>query len=313
MLAIVVHGLGAPASAAGLRATMTPVATVAQWIEGARPRTLPNAVAPVIAGTGAAAWLGDAVWWKALLALVVALALIVGVNYANDYSDGIRGTDDVRAGPLRLVGSRLATPRSVLTAAVVSLGIGAAAGLTLALVSQPWLIAVGAACIAGAWLYTGGSKPYGYQGLGEVAVFVFFGLVAVLGTQYTQALTVDWVGLTLAVATGALSSAVLVANNLRDIPTDRVAGKLTLAVRLGDSRTRVFYLSLLGLAGVLTLVLMLATPWSAVGLIAAPLALRAAGPVRRGLGGRDLIPVLRDTGLTMLVWSVAVALALGLG
>jgi 1,4-dihydroxy-2-naphthoate polyprenyltransferase len=296
-----------------VHATMALVATVAQWIEGARPRTLPNAVAPVIAGTGAAAWLDDAVWWKALLALVVALALIVGVNYANDYSDGIRGTDDVRAGPLRLVGSRLATPRSVLTAAVVSLGIGAAAGLALALVSQPWLIAVGAACIAGAWLYTGGSKPYGYQGLGEVAVFVFFGLVAVLGTQYTQALGIDWVGAALAVATGALSSAVLVANNLRDIPTDTNSGKITLAVRLGDARTRVLFQALVALAFVLTLVLALATPWCLVGLAALPLGVRAALPVRRGRGGKELIPVLRDTGLTMLVWSVAVALALTFG
>src|ERR1700729_1838492 len=135
-----------------VHATMTLVATVAQWIEGARPRTLPNAVAPVIAGTGAAAWLHDAVWWKALLALVVALALIVGVNYANDYSDGIRGTDDNRAGPVRLVGSRLATPRAVLTAALTSLAVGAGAGLVLALTSAPWLIAVGAVCIAGAWL-----------------------------------------------------------------------------------------------------------------------------------------------------------------
>ncbi|HKV17689.1 MAG TPA: 1,4-dihydroxy-2-naphthoate polyprenyltransferase, partial [Mycobacterium sp.] len=199
------------------------MASVAQWVEGARPRTLPNAIAPVIAGTGAAAWLDGAVWWKALLALAVAVAMIVGVNYANDYSDGIRGTDDVRAGPLRLVGSRLATPRSVLTAALVCFGLAAAAGLALALVSAPWLIAVGAVCIAGAWLYTGGSKPYGYLGLGEVAVFVFFGLVAVLGTQYTQALAVDWVGLALAVGMGSLSSAVLVANNLRDIPTDKEA------------------------------------------------------------------------------------------
>lgn len=292
---------------------MSPVATVAQWIEGARPRTLPNAVAPVIAGTGAAAWLGDAVWWKALLALVVALALIVGVNYANDYSDGIRGTDDVRAGPLRLVGSKLATPRSVLTAAVLSLGIGAAAGLTLAVVSQPWLVAVGAVCIAGAWLYTGGSNPYGYQGLGEVAVFVFFGLVAVLGTQYTQALRIDWVGVTLAVAMGALSSAVLVANNLRDIPTDRESGKITLAVRLGDPRTRLLYQALVALAFVLTVVLALATPWCLAGLVALPLAVRATLPVRGGRGGKELIPVLRDTGLTMLVWSVAVACALAFG
>lgn len=287
------------------------MATITQWIEGARPRTLPNAVAPVIAGTGAAAWLGSAVWWKALLALVVSLALIVGVNYANDYSDGIRGTDDVRAGPLRLVGSKSASPRAVLTAAVVSLGVGAVAGVALALVSGPWLIAVGAVCIAGAWLYTGGSRPYGYAGFGEVAVFVFFGLVAVLGTQYTQALRVDWVGMAAAVAIGAMSSAVLVANNLRDIPTDRVAGKMTLAVRLGEARTRLLYLSLLAAAGALTVVLMGATPWCGLGFLAAPLALKAARPVRAGKGGRDLIPVLRDTGLTMLVWSIAVASALG--
>ncbi|KUI13087.1 1,4-dihydroxy-2-naphthoate octaprenyltransferase [Mycobacterium sp. GA-1285] len=288
------------------------MATFAQWVEGARPRTLPNAIAPVIAGTGAAAWLQSACWWKALLALIVAVAMIVGVNYANDYSDGIRGTDDVRAGPLRLVGSKVASPRAVLTAAVLSLVVAAIAGLLLAVLSAPWLIAVGAVCIAGAWLYTGGRKPYGYLGLGEVAVFVFFGLVAVLGTQYTQALRIDWVGVAVAVAMGCMSSAVLVANNLRDIPTDRESGKITLAVRLGDTRTRLLYQALLVVAFALTLALMLATPWAAVGLVALPLAVRAAAPVRKGLGGKDLIPVLRDTGLTMLVWSVAVALALAI-
>ena len=286
------------------------MASLAQWIAGARPRTLPNAIAPVIAGTGGAAWLHAAVWWKALLALAVAVALIIGVNFANDYSDGIRGTDDDRAGPLRLVGSRLATPRSVRTVAIASLTLGAVAGLVLALTSAPWLIAVGACCIAGAWLYTGGSKPYGYAGYGEVAVFVFFGLVAVLGTQYTQALRVNWVGLVLAVATGALSSAVLVANNLRDIPTDTHSGKITLAVRLGDKGTRILYQSLLAAAAVLTLTLTAATPWCAAGLLATPLALRAAAPVRSGRIGVELIPVLRDTGLTMLVWSIAVAAAL---
>ncbi len=288
------------------------MATAGQWIEGARPRTIPNAVAPVIAGTGAAAWLGSAVWWKALLALIVSLALIIGVNYANDYSDGIRGTDDERSGPLRLVGSKLAAPRAVLTAAVLGLAVAAVAGVALAWVSAPWLIAVGAACIASAWLYTGGSRPYGYAGFGEVAVFVFFGLVAVLGTQYTQALRIDGVGVAAAVAVGALSSAVLVANNLRDIPTDRIAGKVTLPVRLGDQRTRMLYLALLGVAGVLTLVLIRATPWCALGFIAVPLAVKAARPVRSGRGGRDLIPVLRDTGLTMLVWTTAVAAALAL-
>lgn len=289
---------------------MTVVASFAQWIEGARPRTLPNAVAPVLAGTGAAAWAGSAVWWKALLALAVSLALIIGVNYANDYSDGIRGTDDVRSGPLRLVGSKLASPRAVLTAAVVSLAIGAVAGLALAAVSAPWLIAVGAVCIAGAWLYTGGKKPYGYLGLGEVAVFIFFGLVAVLGTQYTQALRIDWVGVVAAVAMGSLSSAVLVANNLRDIPTDSQTGKITLAVRLGDARTRLLYQLLVGVALVLPVVLMPATPWCAVGLLAVAPALRGLRPVRNGSTGAQLIPVLRDTGLTMLVWAITVSLAL---
>lgn len=288
------------------------MANLGQWISGARPRTLPNAVAPVVAGTGAAAWLGSAVWWKALLALAVAVALTVGVNYANDYSDGVRGTDDERAGPMRLVGSRLATPRAVLAAAVASLTVGAVAGVALALVSAPWLIAVGAVCIAGAWLYTGGSKPYGYAGFGEVAVFVFFGLVAVLGTEYTQARRVDWVGLALAVAIGALSSSVLVANNLRDIPTDAQSGKITLAVRMGDARTRTLYQALLATAGVLTLALLAATPWCAVGFVATPLALRAAGPVRSGRGGPELIPVLRDTGLAMAAWAIAVAAALAL-
>jgi 1,4-dihydroxy-2-naphthoate octaprenyltransferase len=264
----------------------------------------------VLAGTGAAAWVGGEVWWKAALALVVSISLIIGVNYANDYSDGIRGTDDDRSGPVRLVGAKLASPQAVLAAAVISLSIGAGAGLALALVSQPWLIAVGAACIAGAWLYTGGTNPYGYRGLGEVAVFVFFGLVAVLGTQYTQALRVDWVGLVLAVAVGSLSSAVLVANNLRDIPTDQVSGKITLAVRLGDARTRQLFQVLTSLPFVLTAVLTLATPWCLVGFAAAPLAVRAARPVRTGLGGRELIPVLKDTGLTMLVWAALITAVL---
>jgi 1,4-dihydroxy-2-naphthoate octaprenyltransferase len=190
--------------------------------------------------------------------------------------------------------------------------MAAVAGVALALTSAPWLIAVGAACIAAAWLYTGGSRPYGYRGFGEVAVFVFFGLVAVLGTQYVQALRVDWVGGVLAVAMGALSSAVLVANNLRDIPTDAVSGKVTLAVRLGDARTRILYQALVAIAGLLTLGLCYATPWCATGFVAAPFALRAAAPVRRGRGGRELIPVLRHTGLTMLAWAVAITLALAL-
>lgn len=286
------------------------MATVAQWIEGARPRTLPNAIAPVVAGTGAAAALHDAVWWKALLALLVSLALIVGVNYANDYSDGIRGTDDVRVGPLRLVGSKVAAPTAVRNAAFVCFAIAAVAGLVLALTSAWWLVLVGLVAILGAWFYTGGRNPYGYLGFGEVAVFVFFGLVAVLGTQFVQAKTVSWVGLGCAVAVGSFSCAVLVANNLRDIPTDTASGKTTLAVRLGDVRTRTLQLALLVIPFLVTLALVARTPWALVGLIAVPFAVRANAPVRSGGQGPALIPALRDAGLAMLAWSVATALAL---
>ncbi|MEU8896623.1 1,4-dihydroxy-2-naphthoate polyprenyltransferase [Nocardia sp. NPDC048505] len=288
------------------------MATAAQWIEGARPRTLPNAIAPVLAGTGAAAALGGFVWWKAVLALLVSLALIIGVNYANDYSDGIRGTDDERVGPLRLVGSKLASPAAVKNAAVLSLAVGAVLGLVLAATTAWWLLLVGVACLAGAWFYTGGSKPYGYSGFGEIAVFVFFGLIAVLGTEFVQAERVDWVGLVLAVAVGAFSSAVLVANNLRDIPTDTESGKTTLAVKLGDARTRTLHLALLVIPFLATLALVARTPYALVGLVAIPLAVRANAPVRGGKNGLELIPALRDSGLALLIWSAVTALALGL-
>ncbi|MEV0340285.1 1,4-dihydroxy-2-naphthoate polyprenyltransferase [Nocardia sp. NPDC050713] len=287
------------------------MATAAQWIEGARPRTLPNAIAPVIAGTGAAASLDAAVWWKAVLALLVSLALIIGVNYANDYSDGIRGTDDERVGPLRLVGSKLASPAAVKNAAILSLAIGAVLGLVLVATTAWWLLLVGLACLAGAWFYTGGSKPYGYSGFGELAVFVFFGLVAVLGTEFVQAERVDWVGAALAVAVGSFSSAVLVANNLRDIPTDTESGKTTLAVKLGDPRTRTLHLALLAVPFVVTLLLVIRTPFALVGLLAVPLAVRANAPVRSGGNGLELIPALRDSGLALLAWSTLTALALG--
>ncbi|MFC9964926.1 1,4-dihydroxy-2-naphthoate polyprenyltransferase [Nocardia ignorata] len=289
------------------------MATAAEWIEGARPRTLPNAIAPVLAGTGAAASIDGAVWWKALLALLVSLALIVGVNYANDYSDGIRGTDDERVGPLRLVGSKLASPSAVRTAAVVSLAVGAVAGLVLAATTAWWLVLLGALCLAGAWFYTGGSKPYGYSGFGEIAVFVFFGLIAVLGTQFVQAERVDWVGLLLAIGVGAFSSAVLVANNLRDIPTDTESGKVTLAVKLGDARTRTLHLVLLAVPFIISLALIAHTPLALAGLLAIPLAVRANAPVRTGKGGLELIPALRDSGLALLAWSALSALAVGFG
>ncbi|GAB4589345.1 1,4-dihydroxy-2-naphthoate polyprenyltransferase [Nocardia sp. IFM 10818] len=289
------------------------MATAAQWIEGARPRTLPNAIAPVLVGTGAAASIDGAVWWKAVLCLLLSLSLIIGVNYANDYSDGIRGTDDERVGPLRLVGSKLASPAAVRNAAIGCLALGAVIGLVLTATSAWWLLLVGAACLAGAWFYTGGRNPYGYSGFGEIAVFVFFGLVAVLGTQYVQAGTVDWAGLVCAVAVGSFSSAVLVTNNLRDIPTDSVTGKTTLAVRLGDSRTRTLHLALIMIPYVATLTLAARTPWALAGLVALPLAVKANEPVRTGKNGPGLIPALAGTGLALLVWSIATGAALALG
>ncbi|MFC4001696.1 1,4-dihydroxy-2-naphthoate polyprenyltransferase [Prauserella oleivorans] len=287
------------------------MATVAEWIEGARPRTLPNAVAPVLAGVGAAVQLEAFSWWRSLLALLVALALIVGVNFANDYSDGVRGTDADRVGPLRLVGSGAAEPKAVLAAALGCLGLAGVLGLVLVAVSGYWwLLALGALCLAGAWFYTGGKRPYGYAGLGEVAVFVFFGLAAVLGTVYIQAGTVSWEALGCAVAVGCLSSAVLVANNLRDIPTDREVGKRTLAVLLGDAGTRRLYLALVAVPFVLTVALGVAHPLALLGLLAAPLLVVPVRVVAGGGTGRSLIPVLRDTGMAMLAWGVLTGAAL---
>ncbi|MDT7711841.1 MAG: 1,4-dihydroxy-2-naphthoate polyprenyltransferase [Pseudonocardiales bacterium] len=294
------------------------MASAAQWIDGARPRTLPNSIAPVLAGWGAAAALGPPHWspshWaRALLALVVALALQIGVNYANDYSDGIRGTDDVRVGPMRLVGSGAAAPAAVRTAAVASFAIAGVAGLVLvALAGQWWLLALGGACVVAAWSYTGGPYPYGYSALGELAVFVFFGLVAVLGTQYVVGGQITLTGGLAAVSVGAMSAAVLVANNLRDIPTDSIAAKRTLAVRLGDQRTRMLYTLLVSAPFVVTLGLT-TYRWAALaGLLALVFAIPALRRVRGGVNGPELIPVLRDTGLALLVWAAATALALAL-
>ncbi|MTE16517.1 1,4-dihydroxy-2-naphthoate polyprenyltransferase [Nocardia aurantiaca] len=289
------------------------MATAAQWIEGARPRTLPNAIAPVLAGTAAAASVGGFVWWKAILCLLLSVALIIGVNYANDYSDGIRGTDDERVGPLRLVGSKLAAPAAVRNAAIACLTVGAVIGLVLAITSAWWLILVGAACLAGAWFYTGGRNPYGYSGFGEIAVFVFFGLVAVLGTEFVQAGRVDWAGLVCAVSVGAFSSAVLVTNNLRDIPTDTESGKLTLAVRLGDAHTRTLHMVLILIPFLALALLVWRSPWTLAALVALPLAIRANEPVRTGKNGPGLIPALAGTGQAMLVWSAIVAVALAVG
>ncbi len=287
--------------------------TPAQWVQGARPRTLPAAVSPVAAGTGAAYAMEAGSWARALLALVVALALQVGVNYANDYSDGIRGTDSQRVGPLRLVGSGLATPRAVRLAAVLSFAVAAVVGLVLVVLSGTWwLLAVGVAAIGAAWYYTGGSKPYGYSGFGEVFVFVFFGLVAVLGTTYTQAGRVGTSAVLCAVAVGFLACAILVANNLRDIRSDDSAGKRTLAVRLGERRTRLMYAVLVIGSALVVLPIFFVHPLAAVSLLAVPLAVPPLRAVMTGAAGPGLIPVLGATGRLQLVFSLLLGLGLAL-
>jgi 1,4-dihydroxy-2-naphthoate octaprenyltransferase len=255
--------------------------------------------------------MGGFVWWKALLALVVALSLQIGVNYANDYSDGVRGTDAQRVGPFRLVGSGAAPPGRVKVAAFAALSVGMAAGLVLAATSAWWLVLVGAAAVAAAWFYTGGPRPYGYRGLGEVAVFVFFGLVAVLGTTYVQAGRISVAAVAGGVAVGSLACALLVVNNLRDIPTDQNAGKRTLAVVLGDRATRWLYVALLAVPFAVATVLAAArTPWAVLTLLALPIALPCTTAVLRGASGRDLIPVLQATGRAELAYGVLLALAL---
>jgi 1,4-dihydroxy-2-naphthoate octaprenyltransferase len=288
---------------------------VSAWVAGARPRTLPAAVAPVLAGTGAALDLGAVQPLRAVLALVVSLSLQVAVNYANDYSDGIRGTDAERVGPVRLVGQGLAAPAAVRRAAFAAFAVAAVAGLALVALSGTWwLLAVGAAAIVAAWYYTGGSRPYGYQGLGEVFVFVFFGLVAVLGTTYTQAGRVSTAAVLAAVAVGFLACAILVANNLRDVPTDAVSGKRTLAVRIGEPRTRLLYAALVGGAFACAVVIAVAGAPEHLPALAAlaalPLGVLPAVAVLRGAWGPGLVPVLGATGRLELLFALLLALGL---
>jgi len=288
------------------------MATPAQWFEGARPRTLPAAVAPVAAGTGAAAAVDGFRLGYALLALLVAVSLQVAVNYANDYSDGVRGTDADRVGPLRLVGSGVAAPAAVRRAAVLSFLVAAVAGLVLALLVAWWLVLVGAACMVAAWYYTGGRSPYGYRGMGEVSVFVFFGLVATAGTTYVQAGEVTTASVLAGIGCGALACAILVANNLRDIPTDTAAGKRTLAVRLGDRRTRLLYVGLVFTAYAVVVLIALDHLLVIVTLGTALPAVRPTLGVVFGAKGRDLVPVLKETGLLLLVYGVVLGVTLAL-
>ncbi|MDN4610537.1 1,4-dihydroxy-2-naphthoate polyprenyltransferase [Arthrobacter burdickii] len=284
------------------------MATAAQWLEGARPRTLPMALAPVIIGSAAAFGLGSFRPVNAVLAAVVSVLLQVGVNYANDYSDGIRGTDDERVGPLRLTGSGVAQPQQVKLAAFACFGLAMLAGLALVVLSQAWvLLLVGVGCIAAAWGYTGGKNPYGYLGLGDLFVFVFFGLVATLGTTYTQAGQLSgaaWIG---AVSTGLIAVALLMANNVRDIPTDSVVGKRTLAVRLGDPAARISYVLMLAAAILLPVFLISDYPWVLLVLLLIPACLTPSRLMLKGDKGRSLIPVLKQTGLINLAFSVLFA------
>jgi 1,4-dihydroxy-2-naphthoate octaprenyltransferase len=288
------------------------MATASQWIGGSRPRTLPAAFAPVFVGTGLAIGAGSFDGWAALLALIVAVALQVGVNYSNDYSDGIRGTDAVRVGPVRLVGQGLAPARQVKLAAFASFAVAMLSGLGLVLLThQWWLLLVGVACVAAAWLYTGGKHPYGYLGLGEIFVFIFFGLVPVVGTFYVQALTVTPSSIISGCGVGFLSCAILVTNNLRDIPGDTESGKRTLAVRLGAPRTRRLYLALVLAAA--ACVIALAFTYAAGALIALASFALAVTPLRTmmsGAGGRDLIPALKGTGVLLLAYGIVLGLAL---
>ncbi|MED5600556.1 MAG: 1,4-dihydroxy-2-naphthoate polyprenyltransferase [Actinomycetota bacterium] len=283
-----------------------------RWILGARPRTLPAAVVPVLVGTAVAAGSGI-IWWRAAAALVVALALQVAVNYANDLSDGLRGTDGPeRVGPQRLVGSGLATPQEVRLAMLVAFGVAAMAGLLLAAAVTPWLLLVGVASVAAGWFYTGGPRPYGYLGLGEVFVFVFFGLVATVGSAYVHQRQVPAVAWLAATAVGFLACSLLVVNNLRDRPGDAEVGKRTLAVRLGDRRTRLLYVALLDGALVVGSLCALERRWAALVLGAGILAGPAVRIVLGGAEGRDLVDVLGRTGRTQLAAGALLALGLAL-
>jgi 1,4-dihydroxy-2-naphthoate octaprenyltransferase len=285
------------------------------WAAGARPRTLPAAVVPVAVGAGVAVGVdgADVVWWRLALALAVSLLLQVGVNYANDYSDGVRGTDDVRVGPMRLVASGAASASAVKRAALLCLGLAAVAGLVLAIATTWWLLVVGAAALVAAWGYTGGPKPYGYLGLGEVFVFTFFGLVATVGSTFVAIEDVPWVAWPAAVGVGCLACALLVVNNLRDIPTDTVAGKRTLAVRLGDAATRRFYVALIALAAVCALVCAIDRPVAAVGVLMVALAVAPMRSVLGGASGRDLISVLGATGKVQLAYGLLLTVGLAVG
>ncbi len=288
------------------------MAEAREWLAGTRPRTLPAAVVPVLIGSGVALGYDRFSWWRALLALVVALALQVGVNYANDYSDGVRGSDERRVGPVRLVAAGLAPPRHVLLAALAFFAVAGVAGLALAAVTSWWLLAVGAACIAAAWFYTGGPKPYGYNGLGEIFVFACFGVVAVAGTAFVQMKEFSWLGLAASVPAGLLACALLMVNNLRDIRTDTVAGKRTLAVMLGDGRSRLAYVLILLVPFGVAALLAFYRPLTLITVLALPLARPPVRAVRAGASGPALIKALGQTGRLQLAFGIVFTIGLAI-
>ena len=277
-----------------------------KWILGARPRTLPAAIAPVVVAT---ALVGNEFnWFRAALALKVAVWLQIGVNFANDYSDGIKGTDEDRVGPIRLVGSGLASAKSVKAAAFISFGIASIAGAWLAFLTSPLLIAVGILSIAAAWGYTGGKNPYGYRGLGELSVFLFFGVIATMGTYYAQTEQITLLSFIVSIPMGALSCAILAINNLRDRPKDELVGKLTVAVRIGDRKARHLYVALLALAHIAAIATLI--PTTLLTLLVLPMSFSISRQVLSGISGKDLIPVLGKTAKLQMFFSILLAVGL---
>ena len=279
-----------------------------KWILGARPRTLPAAIAPVVVATALVG--ADFNWFRAALALKVAVWLQIGVNFANDYSDGVKGTDADRVGPTRLVASGMATASAVKFAAIVSFAIASIAGAWLSLLTSPWLILIGVISIAAAWGYTGGKNPYGYKGFGELSVFLFFGVVATMGTYYAQTEKVTVLSFVVSIPMGALSCAILAINNLRDRPKDALVGKLTVAVRIGDRNARMMYVALLALAHLAAIATLI--PTALLTILALPMSIAISRQVLSGISGKDLIPVLGRTGKLQMVFSILLAIGLGI-
>lgn len=288
------------------------MATPKEWFAAARWRTFPAAVVPVAVGVALAHAYARVRWLEAFLALMVSLLIQIGTNYANDYSDGIRGTDTKRVGPTRLVAAGLASARSVLVMALSAFVLAGVLGLIVAARTSWWILLVGAASIAAGWFYTGGKHPYGYAGYGEVFVFVFFGLVSVVGSTYVSAGRIPWLAYLAAIPVGLLTVALLVINNLRDIPTDLQSSKRTLAVKIGDANTRRLYLALIVVSFVLVIPIASSRPVALIAMVALVVARRPLQVVRNGAVGRDLIPALAATGVLMMSFGALLAVGIAL-